>query len=160
MNNLKRFSPSKPTKQFVVFLLDNECYGAEIHQVHEIILMQPITRIPQSPAFMEGVISKRDFVIPVVNLASRLGCKSDDLEKKQRIVVAEVHGQTIGLIVDKVEEVLTIAVDAIEEPPLMAKGIGREYIQGIAKRREQMVIILDLQKLFAAEEIDEFSHKK
>jgi purine-binding chemotaxis protein CheW len=140
-------------KQIVVFELSGENYGVEIVNVYEIIRMQEITEIPRTPEFIEGVINLRGRIIPVIDLRKRFGLSCAEYSKSTRIIVVEVIGQTIGMIVDGVSEVLQIPVDSIEPPsPVISSSIETEYISGIAKMDENLIIMLDLEKVLSKEE--------
>ncbi len=134
--------------QIVVFELGEERYGLDIAAVYEIIRHQPITAVPQAPAFVEGVINLRGRIIPVVDLRERFGLAAGDLTKAARIVVAEAAGTRVGLVVDGVSEVLMVPADAIEPTPEVAAGVDAAYLRGIAKLGERLIILLDLDGLF------------
>jgi purine-binding chemotaxis protein CheW len=135
--------------QIVVFELGDERYGLDIATVYEIIRHQPITAVPQAPAFVEGVINLRGRIIPVVDLRDRFGMTEGAITKASRIVVCEAAGTRVGLVVDGVSEVLMIAAEAIEPTPDVAAGIDAAYLRGIAKLGERLIILLDLDGLFA-----------
>lgn len=134
--------------QIVVFELGEERYGLDIATVYEIIRHQPITAVPQAPAFVEGVINLRGRIIPVVDLRDRFGMATGELTKASRIVVAEAAGTRVGLIVDGVSEVLMVPADAVEATPEVAAGAEAAYLRGIAKLGERLIILLALDGLF------------
>ncbi|HEX8941025.1 MAG TPA: chemotaxis protein CheW [Candidatus Limnocylindrales bacterium] len=138
--------------QVVVCELGGERYGLDISRVYEIIRVQPITAVPQAPAFVEGVINLRGRVIPVVELATRFGLPAGERTKASRIVVAETGGVRVGLIVDGVSEVLLVPDEAVEPTPPIASS-DAAYLRGIAKLGEQLVTLLDLDGLFGAGEL-------
>jgi purine-binding chemotaxis protein CheW len=135
--------------QIVVFELGDERYGLDIATVYEIIRHQPITAVPPAPAFVEGVINLRGRIIPVVDLRDRFGMTEGAITKASRIVVCEAAGTRVGLVVDGVSEVLMIAAEAIESTPEVAAGHDAAYLRGIAKLGERLIILLDLDGLFA-----------
>jgi len=135
--------------QLVVFELGEERYGLDIATVYEIIRHQPITAVPQAPAFVEGVINLRGRIIPVVDLRDRFGMASGELTKASRIVVCEAVGTRVGLVVDGVSEVLMVPGDAIESTPDVAAGHDAGYLRGIAKLGDRLIILLDLDGLFS-----------
>jgi purine-binding chemotaxis protein CheW len=139
-------------RQLVVFELGGELYGVEISRVHEIIRLQTVTRVPRAPAFVEGVINLRGKVIPVVDLRRRFGLESAEHTRASRIVVVEIGDQVVGIIVDGVSEVLRISESTVEPPSPVVAGIDSEYIHGIAKLPERLVILLDLDRVLAREE--------
>ena len=139
-------------QQLVVFHLGAELYGVEIARVHEIIRLMQVTRVPRAPSFVEGVINLRGKVIPVVDLRRRFGLPQADHTRASRIVVVELSEQVVGIIVDGVSEVLRVNTATIEPPSPVVAGIDSEYLSGIAKVGEQLVILLDLDRVLAREE--------
>lgn len=138
-------------EQLVLFSLGKEEYAISITQVKEIINYKDATKIPNTPEYMEGIITLRGKVIPVVNLALRLELatsKSDD----KRALIVETAGREIGIVVDEVTEVIRIQDSAIDLPPTpTANG----YIRGIGKEGNRLLILLDVDKIFGEEEIQE-----
>ena len=134
-------------KQMVLFELGTETYGLDIASVHEIIRMQPITKVPKAPFYVEGVINLRGRVIPVIDIGKRFGFeKTDDVENK-RIVVINIKDTILGIIVDAVTEVIRVPADTIDPVSEIVTSGQSDYILGIAKLPEKMVIILALDKL-------------
>jgi purine-binding chemotaxis protein CheW len=138
--------------QIVVFALGDERYGLEISAVYEIIRHQPITAVPQAPASVEGVINLRGRIIPVVDLRGRFGLAPSEASSASRVVVCDANSLRVGLIVDGVSEVLMIPETAIEPTPEIAVGGNTEYVRGVAKLGEQMIILLDLNHLFSTDD--------
>jgi purine-binding chemotaxis protein CheW len=139
-------------RQLVVFQLGAELYGVDIARVHEIIRLQSITRVPRAPSFVEGVINLRGKVIPVVDLRRRFGLPTTEHTRATRTVVVEIGDQVVGIIVDSVSEVLRVSTSTIEPPSPVVAGIDSEYLHGIAKLPERLVILLDLDRVLAREE--------
>lgn len=139
--------------QLVTFKLGNEEYGIDILKVQEINRMTEITTMPKSAFYVEGVINLRGKVIPVVNLRKRFGLEMKELDSQSRIIVVDA-GSTIGLIVDSVSEVIRIPSDTIEPPPPITGGIGSEYVRGIVKLKDRLIILLDIDRLLS----DRFSN--
>src|SRR3982074_2872548 len=135
-------SDSNEERQLVVFQL-----GAEFSRVHEIIRLQPVTRVPRSPEFVEGVINLRGKVISVINLRRRFGLPPAEHTRASRIVVVDINDQVIGMVVDGVSEVLRVHTSTIEPPSPAVAGIDSEYLQGICKLAERLVILLDLDRV-------------
>ena len=147
-------------KQLVVFDLASEAYGVEIYAVKEIIRMQELTRIPKTDAYVEGVINLRGKVTPVINLRKRFGLRVSEVTKDNRILVVEVGNQDIGVIVDAVREVMRIPVSSIEPPSSIITSADSEYLMGIAKLEDRMVILLDLEKALFDDAKDAPRHKE
>ena len=133
--------------QLVSFRLDQEEYGIEITKVQEIILMGEITRVPQTPDFIKGLINLRSTVIPIVDLRLRFGLQNESQSDETRIMVVNVAGKTIGIIVDAVSEVLRISQEQIAPPPPTVAGLGREYLTGLVKLDKRLLILLDIDKI-------------
>jgi purine-binding chemotaxis protein CheW len=138
--------------QLVTFKLGNEEFGVDILKVQEINKMMNITKIPNAPVFIEGVINLRGKIIPIVDLRKRLGFKDQAYDKSTRIVVVELDGLVLGFIVDSVSEVLRIPDSTIEPPPSMVAGIESDYIEGVGKLDDRLLILLELKKVFSSPE--------
>jgi purine-binding chemotaxis protein CheW len=136
-------------RQVALFELGGETYGLDIGTVYEILRMQPVTRVPKAPTYVEGVINLRGKITPVVDMGKRFGLKKADRTKNSRIVVVNISGTTIGIIVDAVTEVLRIPIANIEPPSSVVSAGDTDYLQGIAKLGEKMVVLLDLGKVLA-----------
>jgi len=133
--------------QLVTFKLGNEEYAVDILKVHEINRMKEITRVPNTPAYVEGVINLRGKVIPVVNLRSKFSLTERENDIQSRIMIMDIQGITMGLVVDAVSEVLRIPSNIVEPTPQMASNISTEYIKGIAKLEDRLIILLDMDML-------------
>jgi len=138
--------------QLVSFSVAAEEYGLNILRVQEIIRTQQLTRVPNLPDYVEGVINLRGKVIPVVALRRRLGLEPVAPDKNTRIVVVDIHGQTLGFIVDAVSEVLRISSDTVEPTPRIGV-VERDYISGVGKLDSRLLLMLDLERLMNQEEI-------
>jgi purine-binding chemotaxis protein CheW len=139
-------------RQFVVFELGAELYAVDIARVHEIIRLQSITRVPRSPAYVEGVINLRGKVIPVVDLRRRFGLPVAEHTRASRIVVVEIGEQVVGIVVDAVSEVLRVNTALIEPPSPVVAGVDSEYLEAIARLPERLLILLDLDRVLARED--------
>lgn len=133
-------------EQIVAFELGNEVYGVDIARVQEIIRMTSITRLPRAPEFVEGVINLRGKVIPVVDMKKRFGLEQRERTKASRIVVVDIGEQTIGMIVDGVSEVLRVPGELVEPPSAVVTTVESDYLRGIAKLDERLIILLDLDR--------------
>jgi purine-binding chemotaxis protein CheW len=140
--------------QLVVFDLNQEAYGVDISQVREIIRMQEITRVPRAPEFIEGVINLRGKVIPVVDLRTRFSMPGTERTDQHRIVVVDVSGQDIGMVVDAVTEVSRIPSTSIEPPSNVITTNDSEYLTGIVKTDEKLIILLDITKVISDADVD------
>ncbi|GBG58192.1 chemotaxis protein CheW [Sporomusaceae bacterium FL31] len=143
--------------QLVVFRLATEEYGLPITKVQEINRLTPITKLPQTPVFMEGVINLRGRIIPVIDLRKRFALAVETYTDDTRIIVVEFNGQTIGVIVDAVTEVVRLAAVNIEPPPNNSV-LDARYIQGVGKLENRLLILLDADQIFTSQE--EFALKQ
>jgi len=137
--------------QLVIFRLDKEEYGLPITKVQEINRLTPITKLPQTPSFMEGVINLRGKVIPVADLRKRFQLPDVDRNDDTRIIIVEVSGQTLGIIVDAVTEVMRLPVASVEPPP-PAFILDSQYIHGVGKVNDRLLILLDMDKILSTQE--------
>lgn len=140
------------SEQLVVFQLGNEEYAASIGQVKEIIRYGGATKLPNTPGYLTGIINLRGKVIPVVDLTKRFGLPRTKEGDVQAIIV-EAAGREVGMVVDEVSEVLRIE-DAAIEPASTVNHTG-EFLRGIGKMGDRLLIILDLDKIFSEEEYEE-----
>jgi len=131
--------------QLVGFRIGDEEFGVDIIKVQEINKMVEITRVPNAPHFVEGVINLRGKVIPIIDMRKRLDLIQSEHTKDTRIVVVEEEGKVVGFIVDSVSEVIRINKDITGPPPPMVSGIKSDFITAIAKLSERLLILLDLQ---------------
>lgn len=139
-------------QQLVVFQVEEESYGLDVAVVHEIIRMQHITRVPNAPFFVAGVIDIRGKVVPVVDMRKRFGLGvSEEDEASNRIMVVDKGGQKIGIVVDAVTEVLRVHIDSIELPSDTITTGGSDYVTGIAKHDGKMIILLDIDMVLSRE---------
>ena len=141
-------------RQLVGFRLDDADYAIAITKIREIILMKPITRLPQVPPSIEGLINLRGTVIPLVNLRKRFGLAPRPFDDETRTIVVTVHDKTIGCIVDEVTQVVRVAADQVQPVPIAMTAVAKRYIAGLARLDERLVIILDIDKLFGPDEIE------
>jgi purine-binding chemotaxis protein CheW len=135
--------------QFVSFKIENEEFGVDILDVQEINKMVPITRVPNSPDFVEGVINVRGRIIPVIDLRTRLGLPKIEQDKDSRIIVVDLERKTIGFIVDAVSEVLRIPKNVTEARPEIVGSIDSEFIKSIGKLEDRLLILIDLKKVLS-----------
>jgi purine-binding chemotaxis protein CheW len=138
--------------QLVSFNLGQEEFGLGIQSIQEINRMVEITRVPNSPEFVSGVINLRGKVIPIINLRKRFGFPPKESDRNTRIIVVELGNIVVGFIVDAVSEVLRIPKSITEPPPSIVAGIGSEYITAVAKLENRLLILLDLERILLEKE--------
>lgn len=139
-------------KHLVLFTIAGEKYAVDINSVYEIIRTQPVTRVPRAPFFVEGIINLRGKVVPIVDMRKRLGLGDVEQTKDSRIMVVDSNGESVGIIVDAVTEVLRIPADAVEPPSNIIITTASGYMLGIAKRDGDMIVLLDLNRVLSKEE--------
>lgn len=144
--------------KYLTFSLGKEDYGIEIRFVTEIIGIQAVTEVPELPDYVKGIINLRGKIIPVMDV--RLRFKKDAVEYNDRtcIIVVDIGQISVGLIVDKVAEVLSIAEQDIVPPPDMKTGFNSKFVKGIGKVGNEVKLVLDCDKLLSNEEIDNLSN--
>ena len=144
--------------KYLTFKLSDEEYGVSIFKIKEIIGMMAITFIPRTPPFVKGVLNLRGKVIPVIDLRLKFGMESMDYNERTCIIVVEILGQggslLMGVVVDTVSEVLNIKVNEIEETPSFGTKLETDYILGMAKMNGGVKILLDIDKVLSAEELE------
>ena len=139
--------------QLVTFRLGQEQFGVPIGAVQEVVRLPEVTPVPQAPWFVEGVINLRGRIIPVLDMGKRFRFPDRPRTRKTRIVVVEADGRLVGLIVDAVSAVVRLPATAVEPPPAMISGIGVDYITGVGKLGDQLLVLLDLGKVLHPEDL-------
>lgn len=144
--------------QLVIFQLGGEEFGVEIMQVQEIIRMPDITRIPQSPDYVEGVINLRGKIIVVINLDMRFDLHSKERDDNSRIVIVEIGDNVVGMVVDSVSEVLRLSTSNVEPAPeIISAKIKADYLKGVGKLDDRLLILLDLERVLSDDELSHVS---
>ncbi|NMB53292.1 MAG: purine-binding chemotaxis protein CheW [Leptolinea sp.] len=134
-------------EHLVIFSLDREHYGVNIHAVESIIKLQAITEVPRSASFILGVTNLRGTVVPVLDLRKRFNMCACENTTNSRIIIVNAEGSKVGILVDEVAEVLKVARESIQPPPPMSTTIDSAFINGIARIGDRLVILLDLEKV-------------
>ena len=148
--------------QLVGFTIGKELFGVNILMVQEIIRAAPITAVPNSPDFVEGVINLRGNIIPVIELRKRLGFAMPDVSMEGSwILILDIEGRITGFIVDSVTEVLKIEESTIEPPPdIVVAGLESQYIRGVCEIDEKLLILLEFKRILLVEEIKKLREMK
>ena len=140
--------------QIVMFELCGEAYGIHLESVQEVLRVVDISRVPQAPDFIEGVIHLRGFVIPIIDPGKRFGLGSVERTRAARIIILEADDQILGMLVDRVLEVATLEPGAVEPPSALLRGAMKSaYLIGFTEINETLVKLLDLEKIFSLNEI-------
>lgn len=135
--------------QLVGFELAGELYGVDINWVREILTPQRITRVPHVAPFVEGVINDRGRVVPVIDLRKRLKLPAGEISRSTRIAIVEVETVTVGMIVDSVSETFRLSTSQVEPASPVIVGVDADYLLGVARVDERLVILLDLARILA-----------
>jgi purine-binding chemotaxis protein CheW len=145
--------------KYLTFVLACETYGLEILKVQEIIGIMPVTHVPRMPGFVRGVINLRGRIIPVIDLRTQFGLPSQEDTSKTCIIVVQIrrgdHSVTMGILVDEVAEGIDLKADQIEPPPSFGTAINTDFILGLGKVGQKVVMLLDIDRVLAAEEVTE-----
>jgi purine-binding chemotaxis protein CheW len=149
-------APSESMQQHLTFMLGGEMFAMGILDIREILEYATPTEVPMMPAYLRGVINLRGAVVPVVDMLARFGRPSTPVTKRTCIVIVELvlggEPQTVGLVVDAVNEVLDIPADDIDPPPAFGARIQSDFIRGMGKVHGKLVILLDVNHILAADE--------
>ena len=145
------------SSQYVTFSLCEELFGVEVDRTREILSLTPVTKVPQTPDYLLGVINLRGQVVPVVDMRLKLGLPAGEETEDTCIIVVEVlvdgEAITVGALADAVREVLDIRSDQIEPPPRLGTRLNTEFINGMGKVDEQFMILLNIDRIFNSEEL-------
>jgi purine-binding chemotaxis protein CheW len=149
---------SEENLRLVTFELSGEEFGVDIMQVLEVIPVPRITRIPQAPECVKGLINLRGKILVVIDLNKRLGFSSKETDSLSRIIIVEVKDTVIGMLVNSAKEVMSLPLSSIQPPPEMIKSkINAEYLIGVGKVGNRLLILLNLARVLGEEEIEELS---
>ncbi len=141
----------------IVFQLEKEEYAVSVQQVGSIERIQPITRVPQTETFVKGVINLRGVITPVIDIRLRFGLEEKEYTESSRIIIVHLDDMEVGLIVDSANDVIDITKNAIEPAPEIIGTVDTDYIEGVAKVEDRLLILLNLQKVLTPEEINDLS---
>jgi len=139
--------------QVACFSLENDLYAVDIMRIKEIIRPQKLTTLPQAPSFIDGIINLRGAVIPVVDMRKRFGMPARELTVSTRLLIVRLSAQTLGLVVDDVTEVITVPVKEIKPPPVVSAGLITNHLLGVCLSGDNMVMLLDIDRLLSLNEI-------
>ncbi|MDR2553401.1 MAG: chemotaxis protein CheW [Treponema sp.] len=147
--------------QLVTFQLGEELYGINIMDVKEIVRVQDVRVLPNTPGYVEGIINLRGEIIPIINLHKRFHLKrafiSEEDELLSGFIIIDIDGMKLGIIIDRVSRVVSVEKENIQPPPQMLSGIGAEYIMGVVRQEEGYLIILNIRDLFNSRELQKIA---
>lgn len=160
MLNINKTKKNEPNinqghNQYVVFALGSQEFGIDVLDSREIITAKDLTVIPDAPDFVRGVINLREEIIPVIDLTKRFNLRGESENNKTKVIIISVNNTLIGLGVNDVEEIIRINDSNISEAPEITKGVNRDYVQGIARLSDRLLIIIDIKSIFSKDEIEE-----
>ena len=138
--------------QLISFEVGDEEYGLDILRVKEVIRIREISRLPKAPSFVKGIINLRGDVIPIIDLRDKFGLEHKEYTAMTRVIVVDVEEKLVGMVVDAASQVVRIPADQIDPPPPLVGGLSAEYIRGIGKLDESLVILLRIDKILSTEE--------
>lgn len=153
----KKSEINQDTSRFLTFFIDNECYGLNIAHVKEIIASMNITNVPKTPDYIKGVINLRGTVIPIVDVRLKFGMAEREYDINTAIVINEIDNVSIGFVVDRVEDVLSIKHSALTEAPKFGSSVDTSFIENVAQIDKNVVMILNLKKIFEQDELVDIS---
>ena len=144
--------------QYLAFNLDKEVFAFDISKVREVLEFDSVTKVPQTPEMMKGVINLRGSVVPVIDMRIKFGMGETEKTVNTVIIIIEIDldgtSTMIGALVDSVQEVMDLDSDHIEPPPKIGTKLNTDFIRGMGKQDGQFLIILDIEKIFSSEELD------
>jgi purine-binding chemotaxis protein CheW len=151
MSNMTEYEKNSAENQFVTFMLGSEIYGVKVTNVQEIIGMTPVTHVPNSPVFMRGVINLRGTVVPVIDMRLFFNMGEKKYDAFTVIIIVETNNRPVGMIVDSVSDVANVPVSTIQETPHFTSNIKTDYIEGIGRIGDSLIIILEVGKIMSSE---------
>ncbi|WP_367307445.1 chemotaxis protein CheW [Alicyclobacillus acidocaldarius] len=140
---------------YVVMRVGSERYGAHVSQVRSVERVGDITPVPRTLPFIKGVMHLRGAIVPVIDLAERVGLAQVSADEERRIVVADVDEMLVGMVVDAVEDVVQIAPESVEPPPSVVGGLEAVYLRGVARLGDDLLVLLNLERVFSAVETEQ-----
>jgi len=139
-------------RQFISFSVGEEEYGLELLRVKEVIRVREITWLPKAPSFVKGIINLRGDVIPIIDLRDKFGLEAKEATANTRVIVVEVEGKLMGMVVDSASQVVRIPADQIDPPPPVFGGRAQDFITGVGKIEDKLIILLNSDAILTAEE--------
>ncbi len=142
-------------RELITFEVENQLFGIDIMSIREIRAWTPTTRLPRVPHYVAGVVNLRGTVLPVIDLAARLGWKATEATPRHAIIVTQIEGQARGLIVDSVSDIVAVPADGLQAPPATADDTIVPFLEGLVAIDDRMVMVLNLGALSAASDMAE-----
>jgi purine-binding chemotaxis protein CheW len=139
--------------QMISFTVGEQEYGVDIQSVKEVIRQGEITALPRAPSFLKGIINLRGDVIPIVDLRERFALQAGTYSEASRVIVVEVGEKSVGMVVDRVSHVLRVSEDRIEAAPAWLGGTNSDFVRGVARVDERLVVLLDMEAVLTSDEM-------
>ena len=152
MESTKTLRETGELRQFISFSVGDEEYGLELLRVREVIRVREITWLPKAPSFVKGIINLRGDVIPIIDLRDKFGLEPQAHTAATRVIVVEVEGRLMGMVVDSASQVVRIPTDQIDAPPPVLGGLSQEFITGVGKLEDKLVILLNADAILTTDE--------
>jgi len=140
--------------QYVVFSINDQIFGIEISKIREVLSYRKITPLPHVKGFVKGVINLRGIILPVFDLGEKFNFARNDYSPYHVIIVMELAGRVMGVIVDEISDVVEIAPEEFQTTGNLPTTLQREYLKGVGKKNDTMIILLDIDRLLSAEELE------
>ncbi len=150
--NNRRHEMDGELSQMISFMVGEEEYGLDILRVKEVIRIREITRLPKAPSFVKGIINLRGDVIPIIDLRDKFGLEHQQYTSMTRVIVVDVDEKLVGMVVDAASQVVRIPADQIDPPPPIVGCLSAEYVKGVGKLDERLVILLNIDRILTQEE--------
>jgi len=153
MESMKDRMETGELRQFISFSVGEEEYGLELLRVKEVIRIREITWLPKAPTFVKGIINLRGDVIPIIDLRDKFGLERKENTAMTRVIVVEVEGRLMGMVVDSASQVVRIPADQIDPPPPVLGGLSQEFITGVGKLDDKLIILLNTDAILTIDEM-------
>ncbi|HJU44999.1 MAG TPA: chemotaxis protein CheW [Vicinamibacterales bacterium] len=137
---------------YILFTVSGTSYGLPSHDVAHVEMVEQITRVPNAPPFVDGVVFSRGQIVPAINLRARFGFERSALDVSARLLVVHSKGRSVGLLVDSCREFMTIPGSAIHPPGEAFTGLGAQYVEGVASVGDRLIVLLGLDRLLGSTE--------
>ena len=155
--NTENIELNQDTSRYLTFFIEEECYGLNISNVKEIIASMNITNVPKTPNYIKGVINLRGTVIPIIDVRLKFGMDERAYDINTAIIINEIDKVSIGFIVDRVEDVLSIKLSELTDPPKFGTSVDTSFIEKVAQIDKSVVMMLNLKKIFEQDELVDIS---
>ena len=140
--------------QYIVFSINQQIFGIEILKIKEVLSYRKITPLPQVEGFVRGIINLRGAIIPVFDLREKFNLPAKEYTKFHVIIVVEISGRVMGVIVDEISDVMDILPEEFQTTENFPSNLRREYLKGVGKKQDEMIILLDMDRLLSPEELE------